>query len=146
MSEAYAAYPNTQTYNMPNEKPRGHVRAFLDHGAHHGKKFFNFVASCAIATVVFGSLGAYAWNEYYVIPNQKQTISSYQKEINRRSFNIFLEELKRIDPNEYKNLVTDFSICTDEVINSNAEADMLGVCMSEYYRRKARVKVARVGD
>jgi hypothetical protein len=145
MSEAYTTFPGAQP-SYQTEKPKGHIKRFLDHGAHHGKQFFNWALSFLIFLTASGAAGAYIWNENFAIPEQKKIISAYRQELARHSFKIMIEELKRIDPNEYKNLATELAICTDGAIQSNVEADMLDVCMHEYYRRKAKVKIANAGE
>lgn len=137
MSEAYTtSFPNSSGYTVAPEKQKGHMASWIDHGKRQCKGAANFIISLAIGFVVLGGVAVAITTHYWFEPE----LSKAKAE--NLSFSMFSEALKRVDPQEHKNIETLNVICSDKFIHSNPEGDMLDVCMSEHYRRKARVKVA----
>lgn len=134
-------YRSTDVYpsppiGMPLEKPKGHIANWWNDCKKTFRGAANYVMSFIGLFLFFGTLGVFAWNHFVGDPELAKAKSE------NLSFSTFSEELKRVDPQEHKNIETLNVICSDKFIHSNPDGDMLDVCMSEHYKRKARVKVA----
>lgn len=93
-----------------------------------------------------GAVGYFGWRWMDTIVKEKEM--AYERRMQTVSFNNFTNELAKIDPEEKKDFVTSKTICSDASIKGNPEADMMTVCLNDYYWRKKKTKsqIAQAGQ